>query len=178
MNKYIYVIDGNSDAVDWLDSLFTIGDILVTSVQDMVDRVLNTLGDNNMRSLFIGGHGSPGYQAVGAGPRGDSTGTLSLQLGSDGKLKGNSEHHLMRLRSNFSHDAIVTLGGCRTGEGSAGDALLLELSRVLSVPVEAGTANQRPFVPGMEGSVRRCSGDSCQTLSSNWWGSPGGGGIN
>jgi hypothetical protein len=179
LNKYIYVIDGNSDAVDWLDSLFTIGDITVVSVQDMVDKVLRRLGDNSMRSLFIGGHGSPGYQALGCGPNHDSTGDLSLQLNSStGRLKGNSEHHLSRLSRKFSHDAVVTLGGCQTGRGTAGENLLKELSRVLGVPVEAGTANQRPFVPGMEGSVTRCNSSTCTSLPSTWWGSPGGGGIN
>ncbi len=66
-NRYIYVIDSNSDAVDWLDSLFTIGDILVVSVQDMVEKVLRRVGGDSMRSLFVGGHGAPGYQSIGAG---------------------------------------------------------------------------------------------------------------
>jgi len=178
-NLYIYVIDGNSDAVDWLDSLFTVGDITVVSVQDMVDKVLRRVGGNSIRSLFIGGHGSPGYQSIGCGPTRESTGDLSLQLDSaTGRLKGNSEHHLGRLSRKFSHTAVVTLGGCRTGNGTAGENLLKELSRILGVPVEAGTANQRPFFPGMEGSVTRCTSSSCETLPSTWWGSPGGGGIN
>lgn len=177
-NLYIYVIDGNSDAVDWLDSLFTIGDITVVSVQDMVDKVLRKVDNNWIRSLFIGGHGSPGYQSIGAGPRGDPTGNLSLRLNAAGKLHGNAEHHLRRLVRMFSYDAVVTLGGCRTGNGNAGEALLKELSRVLMVPVEAGTANQRPFLPGMEGDVMRCTSSECTAFSSTWWGSPGGGGIN
>jgi hypothetical protein len=182
MKKYIYVIDGNSDAVDWLDSLFTVGDILVVSVQDMVDKVIARVGSNTIRNLFIGGHGYSGWQAVGCGPRGDSSGDLSLQIDSaTGRMKGtNTEHHLSRLRSKFSSDGVVTLGGCQTGRGADGKALLLELSRILGVPVEAGTANQRPFVPGMEGSVKRCTASSgvCTSLPSTWWGSPGGGGIN
>jgi hypothetical protein len=179
MNKYIYVIDGNSDAVDWLDSLFTIGDILVISVQDMVDKVLARIGDNPIRSLFVGGHGAPGYQSIGAGPNWDTTGDKSLQINSaTGHLLGNSEHHLMRLQRKFTSNGVVTLGGCKTGQGAAGETLLKELSRILGVPVEAGTANQRPFVPGMEGSVTRCNASSCQSLESTWWGSPGGGWIN
>lgn len=176
-NLYIYVIDGNSDSVDWLDSLFTIGDITAVSVQDMVDKVLRRVGDNWIRSLFIGGHGSPGYQSIGSGTTRDSTGDLSLQLDSS-RLKGNSEHHLSRLNRKFSYEAVVTLGGCQTGSGTAGANLLKELSRILGVPVEAGTANQRPFVPGMEGSVTRCTSSTCTSLPSTWWGSPGGGGIN
>ena len=182
MNKYIYVIDGNSDAVDWLDSLFTIGDILVVSVQDMVDKVIARVGSNKIRSLFIGGHGAPGYQSIGAGPGWDTSGERSLQIDSTtGRLTGSTtEHHLLRLSSKFASKGVVTLGGCRTGNGTAGQTLLLELSRVFGVPVEAGTANQRPFVPGMEGSVSRCSSTtgSCVSYPSTWWGSPGGGGIN
>jgi hypothetical protein len=182
MNKYIYVIDGNSDAVDWLDSLFTIGDILVVSVQDMVDKVIARAGSNKIRSLFIGGHGSSGYQSIGAGPHWDSSGDRSLQIDSaTGRLKGSTtEHHLLRLGPKFTTNGVLTLGGCQTGSGAAGQALLLELSRVLGVPAEAGTANQRPFVPGMEGSVSRCSATSgtCTSFPSTWWGSPGGGGIN
>lgn len=178
-NLYIYVIDGNSDIVDWLDSLFTVGDITVSGVQDMVDKVLRRVGDNWIRSLFIGGHGSPGYQSIGAGPNWDSTGDRSLQIDSSTNgLKGNSAHHLARLNRKFSYDAVVTLGGCQTGQGDAGKTLLKELSRILGVPVEAGTANQRPFVPGMEGSVNRCTSSECTSLPSTWWGSPGGGGIN
>lgn len=179
--KYIYVIDNNGGAVDWLDSLFTIGDVLIVSVQDMVDKVISRLGSNTMRSLFVGGHGSSGYQATGGGASWDSSGNLSLQLDTNGKMKGsNTEHHLGRLRSKFSSDAVVTLGGCQTGSGEAGKALLMELSRIFGVPVEAGTANQRPFVPGMEGSVTRCDARNNSTivLPSTWWGSPGGGWIN
>jgi hypothetical protein len=183
MNLFIYVIDGSQgfldNPADWLDSLFTIGDITVVSVADMVDKVNRRLAGRKMRNLFIGGHGSPGYQAVGDQGAWDTTGERSLQLGSDGELLGGAKASIPLLASKFISGAICTLGGCQTGRGSAGEALLQKLSAALGViSVQAGTDNQRPFVPGMEGSVVRYTGSRRDVLSGGWLGSPGGYGIN
>jgi hypothetical protein len=173
----LYVIDGSGDWVDWLDSLFTIGDIKVVSVADMAKKVLElvTRSGRKIENLFIGGHGHPGFQGLGCGSGGDSTGAKSLQVDSGtGALLGTAGVELGRIRPYFNNTAIVTLGGCQVAAGSEGQALLKAVSTALGgIRVQAGTADQRPFLPGMEGSVVRCTPDNCQTLSGGWWGTPG-----
>ncbi len=177
-NLYIYVIDGSQgllgNPVDWLDSLFTINEILVVSVSDMVNKIETRLGrGRKIQNLFIGGHGAPGYQSVGAGSGWDTTGAFSLQVdSSNGLLLGTAEAQMNRLGRNFAPNAIVTLGGCQVGR----DTILLKaVSKSLgSVPVQAGTANQRPLVPGMEGAVIRCTSTStCTNMGTSYWASPG-----
>lgn len=176
---YIYVIDGSegfwSNPVDWLDSALTIGDITVISVPDMVRKVTDRLGPGRkIQNLFIGGHGSPGYQSVGAGTSHDSSGMRSLQCdpADPTKLRGVADTSMRALASRFTSDAIITLGGCRTG---ADNRVLTAVSNAVGgLRVQAGTANQRPFVPGMEGTVVRCRRASCSNMSGrSWWSSPG-----
>jgi hypothetical protein len=183
MNLFLYVIDGSQgpidNPVDWFDSLFTIGDILVVSVEDMVAKITRKLGRRKIRNLFIGGHGAPGYQSVGAGSNWDRVGSRSLQLDSDGNLFGPAAQYMPSLAPKFISGAICTLGGCTTGQGAAGEALLRKLSQVLGgISVQAGDANQRPLVPGMEGRVIRYTGAQRTVITGSWWGSPGGMGIN
>jgi hypothetical protein len=175
-NLYLYVVDG-SDVVGWLDAAFTINEIEVTSVSDMVTKVLARLGSTRgIQNLFIGGHGAPSYQGIGSGTSWDTTGAKSLQLDTTGHLLGPAGGWLPRLARKFASGAIVTLGGCQVGKDPR---LLQEVSRVLGgVPVQAGTDDQRPFVPGMEGDVVRCTPSSTTRMQGGWWGSPGGGGIN
>ena len=120
-NRYIYVIDSNSDAVDWLDSLFTIGDILVVSVQDMVEKVLRRVSAGTLcEACLLAVTVLPDTSPSARGPNHDTSGTRSLQLDpATGRLLGNSEHHIQRLARKFTSDAVVTLGGCQTGNGSA-----------------------------------------------------------
>lgn len=178
-NLYIYVIDGSQgfldNPTDWLDSLFTVGDITITSVTDMVDKVLKVVDTRHIQNLFIGGHGNSGYQSVGAGASWDTTGAKSLQVdSSSGLLLGPAETQLRRLRGKFSaSDPICTLGGCLVASGTAGPVLLKAVSAALSVPVQAGTKNQRPLVPGMEGEVIRCTASACTSMGRSWWASPG-----
>lgn len=174
---YVYVIDGGQglldNPVDWIDSLLTIGDVTVTSVEDMVKKVEGKLGKSAIQNLFIGGHGAPGYQSVGAGTSRDRTGSKSLQVDpGTGRLKGAADQLLRRLAGRFAKDALVTLGGCQVGK----DKKLLEaVSAAFSnVAVQAGSDNQRPLVPGMEGNVVRCKGTACSNLGGgSWWASPG-----
>lgn len=173
---YIYVVDGSeglfSNPADWLDSLFTVGDVTVSSVEDMVKKVEKRLGTSRIQNLFIGGHGSPGYQSVGAGSTWDSSGAKSLQVdASTGKLKGVAHGLLRRLAPRFVKGALVTLGGCQVGRD---DKLLKAAAAALGVPVQAGKDNQRPLLPGMEGDVVRCDATACRNLGGgSWWASPG-----
>lgn len=160
---YIYVTDGSGfieDFTDWLDSVFTVGDLAVTSVENMVKQIEKTLGKSRkIANLFIGGHGAPGWQGVGCGSSWDVSGAKSLQVDSStGKLKGPADALIRRLTPRFNKDALVTLGGCEVGQD---ETLLKVLSAALSgIPVQAGKDNQRPFVPGMEGDVVRCKGNT------------------
>ncbi|MFN8176381.1 MAG: hypothetical protein U0167_00480 [bacterium] len=179
-NLYIYVIDGSegfwSNPVDWVDSAFTIGDITVTSVTDMVDKVLKVVGSRHIQNLFIGGHGDSGWQSVGAGSGDDLTGSKSLQVDpKTGLLLGPAETQLRRFRGKFSaKDPVCTLGGCLVAKGTAGSALLKAVSSALGgIPAQGGTSNQRPLVPGLEGDVIRCTPSACHSMGHSWWASPG-----
>lgn len=177
--KYFYAIDGSQgltdNPTDWLNSLFTINDILHTSVDDMVTKILGRLAsDQVIANLFIGGHGAPGYQSVGAGTGWDTSGARSLQCDPTDttRLRGTAHGDMRRISSRFTSDAIVTLGGCKVGQD---DTLLQAVSGVLGgIAVQAGKDNQRPLFPGMEGDVVRCTGTGCTNLGGgSWWSSPG-----
>jgi hypothetical protein len=54
-----------------------------------------------------------------------------------------------------------------------GTRLLKGVSTALGgVEVQAGTDNQRYLVPGMSGTVWRCTPESCRNLGSGWWSVP------
>ncbi len=173
---YIYAIDGGQslwdDPADWIEGALTVGEIYHTSVKDMVSKIIKHIGSSRIQNLLISGHGSPGYQSVGAGTSWDTTGNKSLQLEPGTMyLLGDAEMHLRSLNNHFAPGAIVTLGGCEVGKD-------LDLVKAVSMaldgrPVQAGTANQRPLVPGMEGHVIRCSARRCDDLGSSYWASPG-----
>ncbi|NJD06014.1 MAG: hypothetical protein FIA97_05895 [Methylococcaceae bacterium] len=175
---YIYVLDGGQgvldDPVSWIEGVFTVNEVTVTSVDDMVTKVLARIGSSSIQNLFISGHGAPGYQGVGGGTAWDYSGNKSLQVDPvTGKLKGTSEQLLRKLSPKFTKEAIATLGGCKTGNGPQGEALLKAVADCFGIPVQAGTDNQRPFVPGMEGDVIRCDSTKCSNLGGSWWASPG-----
>jgi hypothetical protein len=178
-NLYIFVLDGGQgiidDPVNWIDGLFTVNEVTVTSVDDMVKKVLARVGASSIKNLVISGHGAPGYQGVGSGSAWNASGDKSLQVDSTtGKIKGTSDKALRRLASKFTKDALVTLGGCQVGKGTAGSDLLKAVSDCFGVPAQAGTDNQRPFLPGMEGDCIRCDAKKCSNLGGgSWWASPG-----
>jgi hypothetical protein len=177
---WIYVLDGGqglwANPADWLDGFFTLGEVTVVSVTDMVDKVTRRVGSRFIQNMLIAGHGSPGYQSVGAGTAVDTSGSKSLCVdAATGKLAGPADQQLRRLAPRFCRDAIITLGGCQVGKGTQGETLLKAVSNCFGgLPVQAGTANQRPFLPGMEGDVIRCTSTSCGNLGGgSWWASPG-----
>ena len=142
--------------------------IYVSSVQDMVNRVRGILGPLKMDKFYILGHGGPGFQAVGCGTGSDSTGSLSIQLGSDGELLGDAKTLLPRLRTCLAEGAEVTLGGCQVAAGTAGPALLAKVSQALgNVPVRAGADDQGPR-PGLQGNITTCRGTVCSTGPTSW----------
>jgi len=168
MGKYICAIDSSWDLTLFLDRYVNFWwYVKVNSVQDMVNKVLQKAGGNQISTLVIVGHGKPGVQKVGCGHDLDPTLEKSLVVESTtGQLVGNAEHHLGLLKPKFEKNAIVSLTGCRTGQGKRGEELLKRLAYVLGVRVEAGVENQR-VMPGFEGPVRRCDDKSCILLPAN-----------
>lgn len=66
--------------------------------------------------------------------------------------------HFEKLRTYFGYNGLVTLGGCQVGINKM---LLQKMSSYVGVPVRAFTANQRPLVPGDQGSETKCYYLSC-----------------
>jgi Domain of unknown function (DUF4347) len=187
MASLIVAIDGNSDVggghtgliaqltehfMGQLDKNMAV--VTVYSVRDMVQKVSMAAGADKISRLTIYGHGSSGFQCVGCGTLGvalknDLRSEDFLEFSElDGKLKNNAEQYLSQLVHKLSADAVVSLGGCQVGAAPFGDKLLKRMSEVLGVPVEAGTDNQRPLLPGYEGNVVRCSGNLCLTMAASW----------
>lgn len=104
-----------------------------TSVEDMVDKVLDDLGEGEtIGTLTLVGHGSPGNISVGDG-----------QGSEDGKrINGNCEDwepHLEKLKGKFGPGGKVVLVGCNVGSCDKGRNKLKKIADVLGVPVEAPT---------------------------------------
>jgi len=176
MPKYIAAVESWGDAANYLDNFLNksfeanpieiIADtkrtVWVNSVQDMVDKVLIAAGGSKIWWLVILGHGFPGWQSVGCGTGLDPTDTKHLYVESTtGKLAGNAEAELKRLKPVLAANSVVSLGGCETGKGTKGELLLKTVSAALGgVAVEAATNVQR-LLAGYEGEVRRCKGNHC-----------------
>jgi hypothetical protein len=155
--------------VDTLVDMNFLPPIHISSVRDMVGKLGRLLEPAwRLDRFYILGHGSPGFQAAGCGTGGDSTGNLSLQLGSDGELLGDARTWLPYLRTFIAPGCVVTLGGCQVGAGAAGQALLSKVSAALGgVSVQAGTADQGPR-PGIQGNIISCQGALCGTRPTSW----------
>lgn len=147
--------------------------ISVGSVEEMVNKLIARAGSEQIESLFIVGHGGPGRQGVGCGRgTGDDDGDKSLKydLGASGyhELLGGAKKHLRRLRSKFTDDAVVALGGCSVAQGDAGKKLLSLISFETNTFVEAGDQDQSPLLPGWEGNVVRCYQNTHWVAKSKW----------
>lgn len=144
----IYCVDeSGSDVVMWLDSFFTFGEIGITGVTDMVEKIeRRCAGGDRLGELRIIGHGNALGQYVGA------------EWLSEQSLP-NHRAALVRLAPLFAHatastpGGLVTLGGCLVGHATG---LMLRLSDIFNVPVRAFRASQRPLIPGDEGSEVQC----------------------
>jgi hypothetical protein len=181
--KQIVAIDGNAGFSGWISQVINRfrseldGDyrvVTVYSVQDMVDKVLIAAGGDQIFRLVIEGHGASGFQAVGCGTPGNALKNRSkpdyLEFSDlDGKLRNGVENSLKQLIPKLSKSAVVSLGGCQVGAEPFGPQLLKRMSHALGgIDVEAGFDNQRPLLPGYEGSVIRCSDDWCLVTPASW----------
>ena len=175
MPKYIVAVESWGDLTNrydwWLNKSKEIlpiemirnskATVWVSSVKDMVDKVLLAANNSTIEQLAILGHGFPGWQSIGCGQDLDPDDTKHLYVESTGKLAGNAEAELKRLKPILTQDTIVSLEGCETGQGAKGELLLKTVSLILGgIAVQAGTTIQKGM-PGFEGPVRRCTGSSC-----------------
>lgn len=176
MPKYIAAVESWGDATNYFDYIQNknfeynpieiIADtkrtVWVSSVKDMVDKVLSAAGGCEIRWLVILGHGFSGWQSIGCGKDLDPDDSKHLYVESNtGKLAGDAESQLKRLKPIFAQNSVVSLAGCETGKGTKGELLLQTVSSVLGgIPVEAGI-NLQSGLPGFEGPVRRCTGNFC-----------------
>jgi hypothetical protein len=173
MNLNIEVIDRNEGTllmvVDTLVDSNFLPPIYITSVRDMVTKIVKLCSpDIKISSLYILGHGSPGFQAVGCGEKSDSTGNRSLQTDASGNLKGDGATQLPLLAPFMTSSTMITLGGCEVADGSAGSALLTAVSYALGgLPVRGGTADQYSLLPGIQGNIVTCKGLVCATTKGN-----------
>jgi len=152
----------SDNGFNWWSGFYRTGELDVTSVSDMVTKVIAEAGSNQIRHLEIVGHAAPGDQSVGAGQAVDLTGNKSLTLDtSTGKLYGKAEEQLLRLSSKFAPEAVITLGGCEVAKGEKGKALLKRISVLLGNVRVQGSEHTQYAKDGMEGTVIRCMGETC-----------------
>lgn len=108
------------------------GCLRVTSVKDMVDKVINSLKPNEkIQRLVIYGHGQPGVVGIGDG--------MGWQTGKHINSDTAWQNELKRLKGKFTDDGEIFLGGCNTGANEAGSNKLKEVADVTGVTVKAPT---------------------------------------
>lgn len=108
------------------------GCLRVTSVKDMVDKVLNSLKpDEKIQRLVLYGHGQPGVIGIGDG--------MGWETGKHINSDTAWQNELKRLKGKFTDDGEIFLGGCNTGANEAGSNKLKEVADVTGVTVKAPT---------------------------------------
>lgn len=137
--KDFTMIDSNTEGNLYipLTGMFTIGETPVDSVKDMVDKILNALGEDDcIGNLMIIGHGSPGSINVGNGQTGRTKGKTITVARPDGWRE-----ELLRLRCKFCKNSKVYLYGCNVGAGARGARLVFMLNQIFQCAgsVEAPT---------------------------------------
>ena len=121
-------------------------------IPGMVAAIIAKAGGKKIRRLTIDGHGSEGNQSI--------SNTASIDTRALGELAP--------LRSHFTSDAVVHLGGCNVGGGPRGQELLTALARTWGVKVSASTSFERPLVPGIEGHNATASTDGTMQYDESW----------
>src|SRR5512138_878527 len=140
----IYCVSKTSDfdMATFLSNVLHPVAVSIKNVADLANQVVLVCksAPGSLGELTIVGHGNP----------------FGQYIGSDWVNKDNLENFradLARLLPLFGRDGLVTMAGCRQGRNGS---FLLALSDMLDVPVRGFTADQRPGVPGNQGSETRC----------------------
>lgn len=138
MAAHFQVVAQYSDPSEQFSSFMTglvrIGEIEVSSVIDMVNKIVAKLQNGNQRIalLEIYAHGSPKY----------------ISLGDTDVIHDFTPRQhmptLMRLRRHFTSKGAVVLYVCQVGQARN---LLLEIAKTIGVPVFASTGDILPNMP-------------------------------
>lgn len=138
--------------------LVRVGEIEVSSVRDMVDRIkaqIDTFPEAEcIGDLTIVGHGTPGTVAVGSGLsfiQGRYIGRMEIDPQSP-TYSPQMRETLAELTPLFCNDATVTLRGCNIGQGAAGAEFVRLLAEIWRVPVRAPVGLTRAGGEWVEGS--------------------------
>jgi hypothetical protein len=139
MAAHIQVVAQYSDFWDQYSSfmvgLVRIGEIDVTSVTDMVNKIIAKLSTDNakMALLEIFAHGSAQH----------------ISIGDDDAIHAfTPKQHmptLVRLKTHFTSQGAVVLQVCEVGQAQN---VLIEMAKTLGVPVFANTGDVSPNLPG------------------------------
>lgn len=125
------------------------GCLRVDSVSDMVTKVINKAGSDKIKKLFLYGHGNKGLIVVGSGQDGSVAGKI---------INGNQadwEPHLQKLKSKFTNDGEIFLGGCNVGAGQQGADKLKKIADITGVKVIAPTGKVYGDCTEESGSVHQ-----------------------
>jgi hypothetical protein len=165
----VWAVDGNHrfwDALTWADQ----GMINTTKIFSLYDLVKVCARhaikySRTIDYLAVFGHGTGGYQSVGAGQTVEDTGTRSLYyrgISAPGKshLNGPAEAILLGLNGLLSRDATIFLAGCNVGEGGEGTGLLTSISLILEGRVVQAFENKVYYWFRLVGTLKRASGRS------------------
>lgn len=128
-----------------------------TTQQQLIDNILRDADGRPIRKLIVSDHASPGTQTLTSG---DSkmyltAETLDLEQWS-------------RLNGKFTKDGVIRLDGCEVAQGEEGQRLLQAIAVATGVPVQGGVVNQRPLLPGGEGSTVTAYPDGRIEVDKSW----------
>jgi hypothetical protein len=117
------------DATTFLTGLFSIGELDVESVADMVNQALGR-AKSKIRKLSIFAHGTDTYFRVGKDVVHSATPKVHMPV-------------FARLRSSFADQGFMVLNVCEIGKR---DGLIVELAQTIGVPVYAFAGDYRPML--------------------------------
>jgi hypothetical protein len=136
-----WVVDGNHsfwDALTWMDQLKEGRTVKIFNVDDLIKACAKNAIQNSKTVDFLAvfGHGTGGYQSVGAAKTYEESGTKSLRWKpisrpGESQLMGPAESKVRGLNGVLSPNATILLAGCNVGEGAYGTGLLTTVSTVL-----------------------------------------------
>ena len=174
-----WVVDGNhpfSDALTWMDQMMGNLTVKVYSVNGFVQTCARHCIDESLQIEFLAvfGHGTGGYQGIGAGKPYDWTGNKSLGFKGvfapgASPLNGQAEKTIAGLNGLLTDQATIFLGGCNVGDGDRGSGLLTTVSNILGGRrVQAFEWAVYWWLGVMVGPLKEAKGDSVSSSFSTY----------